>query len=104
MMIMEEEELSLLQKAQKIIMLRNGGFEFDSFKEGSCCCNHSRSDHLDYIDCCLAKSKELCICDRFLEKGSKIRIATKQDAKLPKKIEQKQKPEVYNYIETLARM
>ncbi|MGA9152746.1 MAG: hypothetical protein WBZ36_19385 [Candidatus Nitrosopolaris sp.] len=112
-MIMEEVYDSLLQ-AQKHIMLKNGNFEFDSLKQGSCCCGHSVTEHLDYTDCCL--SKEFCPCDRFLDKESKatVTIPQKEDGKLPRKKEdvlllQKQKEQIEdrqldNYIQTLARM
>jgi hypothetical protein len=102
-MIMEEVYDSLLQ-AQKHIMLKNGSFEFDSLKQGSCCCGHSVTEHLDYTDCCL--SKEFCPCDRFLDES---KITKKQDSKLPHKKDQKQKEQMEdrqleNYIQTLAKM
>jgi hypothetical protein len=112
---MEEEVYDSLSQAQKHIMLKNGGFEFDT-KQSSCCggCGHSVTEHLDYVDCCL--SKELCLCDRFLDKESKatVTIPQKEDGKLPRKKEdvlllQKQKEQIEdrqldNYIQTLARI
>jgi hypothetical protein len=95
-------------------MLKNGAFEFDSVKQCLCCCGHSVTKHLDYTDCCL--SKELCLCDRFLDKESKatVTIPQKGDRKLPRKKEdvlllQMQKEQIEdrqldNFIQTLARI
>jgi hypothetical protein len=87
---MEEEVYDSLSQAQKHIMLKNGGFEFDT-KQSSCCCGcgHSVTEHLDYVDCCL--SKELCLCDRLLMQG-----------KLPHK--QKEDKQLDSYIQQIARM
>lgn len=85
----------------KHIMLENALFDFPN-----CVCNHSIMEHLDCVDCCIAKSKELCICERFIAKGSKVSVKTK----LPKKaspLEQKQPAaagHLKSYIETLARI
>ena len=100
-----EEVYDALSQAQKHIMLKNGMFEFDTFKPGTCYCNHSVAEHLDFSDLCL--SRELCLCDRFLDKESKITPQKQQ--KVPKKEEQKQKEPIEDrqldsYIATLARM
>jgi hypothetical protein len=95
--IMEEDAYDSLSQAQKHIMLKNGAFEFDSFKQCSCYCGHSVSDHF----CCL--SKELCLCEKFLDKESKVTIPKK----LPRKKEdvlQKETGQLDNYIQTLARI
>ena len=73
-------------------MLRNGGFEFDNVKQGTCCCGHSIMEYLDCIDCCIAKSKEICICEKYIEKGSKMTMPQKQ-GKIPWK-EQEQTAEL----------
>lgn len=99
--IMEEEVYDSLSQAQKHIMLKNGAFEFDSFKQCSCYCGHSVSDHLDYIDCCL--SKELCLCDKFLDKESKVTIPKKLQRK-KEDVLQKETAQLDNYIQTLARI
>jgi hypothetical protein len=113
---MNEEEVYYdpLSQTQKHIMLKNGTFEFefDSIKQSSyCCCGHAISEHLDCVDCCL--NKELCICDRFLDGGSKVTIPQKQrqkQGKLPhKELLQKQKEQIEdkqlgNYIQSIARM
>jgi len=65
-------------------LLRNGRFEFDNVKQGTCCCSHSVNDHLDCVDCCLAKTKEICICEKYIEKGSKMTMPQKQ-SKFPRK-------------------
>lgn len=56
-------------------------------KQGTCChfC-HSVNDHLDCVDCCLAKTKEICICEKFHDKKSKLTMPQKQ-GKIPKKEE-----------------
>jgi len=66
--------------------------------------------HLDYIDCCLfVKGKEICICDRFLDKGHKITIP-KSNGKLAHKKEVLQKPvqpedpRLNSYVQTLTQM
>jgi len=66
-----EEVYDALSQAQKHTLLRNGIFEFElsNFKQATCCCGHSRFEHIDCIDCCIVKSKEICICDCFKEKG-----------------------------------
>lgn len=70
-----------LSQANKHIMLKNGLMEFDSIEHGTCCCGHQKSDHLwPTLDCCLIK--ELCICDRFLDKDSKTPVAERY-SKLP---------------------
>jgi hypothetical protein len=101
-----EEVYDALSQAQKHIMLKNGMFEFDTFKPGTCCCNHSVAEHLDFSDLCL--SRELCLCDRFLDKEAKITISPQKQQRVPKKEGQKQKePEdvqLTGYIQTLARM
>jgi hypothetical protein len=102
---MEEEVYDSLSQAQKHIMLKNGAFEFDSGKQCLCCCGHSVTEHLDYTDCCL--SKELCLCDRFLDKSFKVTatIPRKQDGKLRKEdVSQKETRQLDNYIQTLAQM
>jgi hypothetical protein len=96
-----EEVYDALSQAQKHIMQKNGAFEFDSVKQCLCCCGHSVTEHLDYTDCCL--SKELCLCDRFLDKESKATIPKK----IPRKKEdllQKETGQLDNYIQTLARI
>jgi hypothetical protein len=94
-----EEVYDALSQAQKHIMLKNGMFEFDTFKPGTCCCNHSVAEHLDSSDLCL--SRELCQCDRFLDKEAKITPQKQQ--KVPKKEEQKERIEIDSYIQTLSR-
>ena len=103
-----EEVYDALSQAQKHIMLKNGGFEFDT-KQSSCCggCGHSVTEHLEYVDCCL--SKELCLCDRFLD-TSEVTIPQQKQGKLPKK-EQEQKDRIdlednklNRYIQQLAKM
>lgn len=97
---MEEEVYDSLSQAQKHIMLKNGGFEFDT-KQSSCCggCGHSVTEHLDYVDCCL--SKELCLCDRFLD-ASEMTIPQQKQGKLPHK--QKEDKQLDSYIQQIARM
>ncbi len=100
---MSQEVYDPLSQAKKHIMLRNETFEFDRVKQGICCCNHSVAEHLDFSDLCL--SRELCLCDRFIDKESKITIPQK-DGKLPKQ-EQKQKEQIEDiqlstYIQQLA--
>lgn len=77
-MVKEEEAYDPLSQAQKYIMLRNGKFEFDIVKQGTCCCGHSIMEHLDCIDCCIAKSKEICICEQFHDKESKLIVTSKK--------------------------
>jgi DNA topoisomerase IB len=109
---MSEEEVVYdpLSQAQKHVMLRNGTFEFDSVKQGTCCCGHSINDHLRCVDCCLAKTKEICICEKYLEEGSKVIISQTKQQKLPKMEEQKQKQkqiednQLNNYIQTLSKI
>jgi hypothetical protein len=84
--VSEEEVYDPLSQAQKHIMLRNGRFEFDNVKQGTCCCGHS-----DCVDCCLAKTKEICICDGFKEKGVISTYIPKK--KLPRK-EQEQTADI----------
>jgi hypothetical protein len=101
--------LWFLDSFQKHIMLRNGRFEFDNVKQGTCCCGHSVNDRLDCVDCCIAKSKEICICDGFKDKEYRVVAQTQKQGKLPKKEEQKQKEQIEdnqfeNYIQTLAKM
>jgi hypothetical protein len=72
---------------------------------GTCCCNHSVAEHLDFSDLCL--SRESCLCDSFIDKEAKITPQKQQ--KVPKKEEQKQKEPIEDrqldsYIATLARM
>jgi len=83
----EYDPLSSLQNVQKIIMLKNGTFEFDRYPNVKYLCGHSISEHLinldGDVDCCLfVKDKELCICDRFQGEGSKIIMPKK----IPKKV------------------
>jgi hypothetical protein len=84
---MSEELCDPLAVANKHMMVRNGLFEFDDVKQGICCCSHSIMDHLDCDSYCLAKTKEICICERYLEKGSKM-ITPQKQGKLPKKEEE----------------
>jgi len=108
-MVIEEQAYDPLSHAQKHVMLKNGVFEFDDIPNGKCLCGHSISEHLDYIDCCLfVKGKEICICDRFLDKGHKITIP-KSNGKLVHKKEVLQKPvqpedpRLNSYVQTLSR-
>ncbi|MGB8935589.1 MAG: hypothetical protein WCC17_10850 [Candidatus Nitrosopolaris sp.] len=81
-----------LSQAMKYTMFRCGIFEFElsKFKQATCCCGHSRFEHIDCIDCCIVKSKEICICDGFKEKGV---ISTKK--KIPyQRIEQERTEDV----------
>jgi hypothetical protein len=84
---MEEEVYDPLSQAQKHVMLRNGRLESEGVKQGTCCCGHSVNDHLDCVDCCLTKTKESCICERFIDKDYKMPIPQKQ-SKIPKEQEQ----------------
>lgn len=86
-MVTEEEVYDPLPQAQKHVMLRNGRFEFDNVKQGTCCCGHSIMEHLDCTDCCIAKCKEICICEKFHDKESKLTAPQKQGT-IPKKEEQ----------------
>jgi hypothetical protein len=95
-----EEVYDALSQAQKHIMLKNGMFEFDTFKPGTCCCGHSVSDHLDRVDCCLCK--ELCDCERYLDENSRVTVPQKLDGKLPQK--QKEDKQLDSYIQQIARM
>ena len=94
-----EQAYDPLSQTQKHVMMRNGTFEFDTPKRGTCCCGHSINDHLEMVDCCIAKSEELCICDRFLDKESKT-ISRKQG----KVKEDVQDQVVDNYIQQLAKI
>ena len=98
----EEVYDETLSSKQKVIMLRNGGFSFDRIKK-STCCGHDISEHLY-----LAKSKEICICDGFKDKESKLIIPQKRDGKNPRKEDvlqkQKQNEQLDSYIQTLAFM
>ena len=96
-----------LSQTQKHVMMRNGTFEFDTPKRGTCCCGHSINDHLEMVDCCIAKSEELCICDRFLDKESKIiTTISRKQGKLPQKedVLPLQDQKVDNYIQQLAKI
>ena len=99
---MEEVYDDALSQAQKHIMLKNGMFEFDTFKPGTCCCNHSVAEHLDFSDLCL--SRELCLCDRFLDKESKITPQKQQKVSKKEDVLQKETRQLDNYIQTLARI
>lgn len=106
-------EVVELSQVNKHIMLKNGlmEFELDSVKQSSCCCGHSITDHLwPTLDCCLVK--ELCICDRFLDRNFKTPVAERY-GKLPKREEEEQKQkqkdqiednQLVSYIQTLAKM
>ena len=96
-----EQVYDALSLTQKHIMLKNGTFEFDTFKPGTCCCNHSVAEHLDFSDLCL--SRELCLCDRFLDKDSKIAISY-QKQQVPKKEERKENSLIVGYIQTLSKI
>ena len=96
-----EEVYDSLSQAQRHIMLKNGAFEFDIVKQCLCCCGHSVTEHLDYADCCL--SKELCLCDRFLDKEFKAKISKK----IPRKKDdllQKETRHLDSYIQQMARI
>jgi hypothetical protein len=73
-----EDGFDPLLYAQKHVMLKNGLFEFEDIPNAKCYCGHCQSEHLDCVELCLfAKGKKLCICDRFLEQGSKVNISKK---------------------------
>ena len=95
-------EYDPLSQTQKHVMMRNGTFEFDTPKLGTCCCCHSINDHLEMVDCCIAKSEELCICDRFLDKESKT-ISRKQ-GKVKEDVLPLQEQKVDSYIQQLAKL
>src|SRR5215472_3421043 len=106
-MSIEEEQVYPLSQVNKHIMLRNGAFEFeDRIPNGECFCGHSESEHLINLDgiadCCLFGKKEVCICDKFLDKASRIIIPQKQDGRLPKK-DILTNGELNSYIQTLSR-
>jgi len=101
-MIVEDEYDPELLQAQKIIMLKNGLFEFDNIPYSLCVCGHLASDHLDLVDCCLFG---LCLCDKFLEEGSKVTAPKNQNGKMPRvKQSEPEDPKVNNYIDTLVRI
>ena len=56
-MSLEEQVYDPLSYAQKILMLKNGMFEFDDIPNAKCLCGHSISEHLidlaGIADCCL---------------------------------------------------
>src|SRR5215469_16976320 len=82
-----EETYDPLSYAQKIIMLKNGAFEFDDIPNTKCLCGHSFSEHLIDLDgttgCCLYAKGEVCICDKFVDEDVKVIVPPKE--KLPKK-------------------
>ena len=45
----EEETYDPLSRAQKIVLLRNGLFEFSNIPNTTCVCSHKFIDHLDGI-------------------------------------------------------
>jgi hypothetical protein len=101
-MIVEEQVYDPeLSQAQKVLMLKNGLFEFDDIPNARCCCGHNQSEHLDCIDCCLFAKDEICMCERFLENG-----ATIPKGKIPskKKKEVQEDLKLNSYIQTLAKM
>jgi len=65
-------QLEDFSRVQKIVMLRNGTFDFD-FEDAQisnmCCCHHDTSWHLDRVDCCLFAG---CLCDIFLDQGFRV--------------------------------
>jgi len=99
-----------LSQVNKHIMLRNGAFEFDDIPNTICLCGHSVSEHLidldGIADCCLFSKGDVCICDKFLDKGSKIIMPQKQDGRLPKRVKEEilTTGEINSYIQTLSKM
>ena len=79
-----EEVYDPLSQVNKHIMLRNGLFEFEDILNGECFCGHSESEHLINLegiaDCCLFAKDDVCICERFQDKGIKI------TQRLPRKV------------------
>ena len=51
-------------------------------------------NRLDCVDCRIAKSKEIRICDGFKDKEYRVVAQTQKQGKLPKKEEQKQKEQI----------
>ena len=82
-MSVEEKQVYELSQVNKHIMLRNGLFEFGDISNGECLCGHSISEHLINLegiaDCCLFAKGDVCICDKFQDKGSKSIMPQKQD-------------------------
>ena len=103
-------EEDLLSQVNKHILLRNGLFEFEDIPNGECLCGHSESEHLINLDgiadCCLFAKGDMCICDKFQDKGNKI--TQKQDGRLPKRLKEEVKVlttgELNSYIQTLAKI
>ena len=57
-------------------------------------------------DCCLFAKGNVCICDKFVDKGSRVIIPQKQDGRLPKRVKEEilTTGEINSYIQTLSKV
>ena len=103
------DEYDPLTQAQKIVMLKNGTFEFDDILNSKCLCGHSESEHLidlaGIADCCLFAKGNLCICDKFVEKGAKVK-SKKQNGKLLPSLQKsvQEDPQINSYVQQLSQI
>ena len=102
-----EETYDPLSYAQKIIMLKNGAFEFDDIPNTKCLCGHSVSEHLidldGIADCCLYAKGEVCICDKVVDED--VKVVPK--GKLPKKqseVQVLEDPRLNSYVQMMSKM
>ena len=108
-MVMEEQACDPLSQINKHVLLKNGFFEFEDIPNGECFCGHSIYEHLidldGIADCCLFAKGDMCICDKFLDKESKIIMPQKQDGRLPNRVKEEilTNGELNSYIQTLSR-
>ena len=107
-MVVEEQVYDPLSEAQKIVMLKNGSFEFEDIPNAKCLCGHSISEHLINLDgiadCCLYAKGNVCICERFQDEDSKVILPPKGKIPYLQKPVQPEEPRPNSYVHQLSQI